>query len=174
MTAMQINIRRITQDEPALISELAFLLIDAVRNGASVGFLDNITTQEAEQYWQSVMQSVADSTLWLWVAEQNDQVLGTVQLSPCLKPNGRHRAELCKLLVLSAAQGRGISTRLMQAAEGHARKKNLKLLFLDTHTGSKAELMYQHWGWTKSGLIPNYATTPNGELCSTTIFYKHI
>jgi len=45
---------------------------------------------------------------------------------------------------------------------------------LDTVTGGDAERLYARLGWERVGVIPNYALTPDGELCSTTYFYKPI
>ena len=41
----------------------------------------------------------------LWVAETDGQIVGSVRLCLCLKDNGRHRAEVQKLFVLTANRG---------------------------------------------------------------------
>jgi acetyltransferase len=94
----------------------------------------------------------------LWVAESDGQIIGSVQLELCGKENGRHRAEVQKLLVRSAFRGRGVSTLLMRAAEECARADCRTLLVLDTQAGSVAEAVYRHLGWQPAGQIPDYAT----------------
>jgi hypothetical protein len=34
--------------------------------------------------------------------------------------------------------------------------------------------LYQRLGWTKAGVIPNYALYPDGRFCDTTIFWKQL
>jgi hypothetical protein len=48
------------------------------------------------------------------------------------------------------------------------------LLNLDTETDSPAESLYRSEGWTRAGVIPDYARTPSGVLRPTTIFYKYV
>jgi hypothetical protein len=48
------------------------------------------------------------------------------------------------------------------------------LLVLDTVTGDDAERLYERLGWTKVGVIPNYALYPDGRPCATTLFFKEL
>ena len=48
------------------------------------------------------------------------------------------------------------------------------MLVLDTVTGGDAERLYARSGWQAVGVIPDYALWPDGRLCSTTYFYKHL
>ncbi|MDX2388743.1 GNAT family N-acetyltransferase [Streptomyces sp. DK15] len=98
---------------------------------------------------------------------------GTVAWYRESKPNGRHRAELRKLMVHPAARGRGTARTLLAEAEAQAARAGVILLFLDTETGSAAERFYRSAGWTEAGTIPDYATDPEGRLRPTTLFHKH-
>lgn len=166
-----VTIRRLTSPDKDLLDGLSDLLIDSVHNGASVGFLEPLSTARAVAYWEDVFASLG-AGLVLWVAEQDGQVAGSVQLSLCQKENGRHRAEVQKLLVLKAFRGQGIASKLLADLESFARADSRTLLVLDTHTGSPAEAVYRHLGWQRAGDIPGYATTPDGALCSTTYYFK--
>jgi GNAT superfamily N-acetyltransferase len=148
-------------------------LQDAVHGGASVGFLAPLAEETALRYWQRVFGQLSDG-LCLWAAESDGKIIGSVQLDLCGKENGRHRAEVQKLLVHSAFRGRGVSTRLMRAAEDFARADGRTLLVLDTQAGSVAESVYRHLGWRPAGQIPDYAANPNGMLHATVYFYKHL
>lgn len=132
-----------------------------------------LSAATATAYWEQVLAALED-TLQLWVAEQDGQLLGTVQLVLCPKENGKHRAEVQKLLVAQAARGQGIARRLMASVEADAHAQGRTLLVLDTQTGSVVETVYQHLGWTKGGEIPNYATTRSGQLHPTSYFYKQL
>jgi GNAT superfamily N-acetyltransferase len=167
-------VRRVArQEEPALLGPLADLLQDAVHGGASVGFLAPLAPEAARQYWQDVFRAL-DSGRLLWVAERDDRLLGTVQLQSCARDNGRHRAEVQKLLVHTRARGQGVAGSLMRAVESEARAQGLRLLVLDTLRGSQAEQVYGHLGWRRAGEVPDYAAAPDGALFPTVIFFKQL
>ncbi len=166
-----ISLRRVTEPEPKLLPGLAQLLIDSVDGGASVGFLPPLSMLTATRYWEGIFASLGPGLI-LWIAEQADRIVGTAQLAPVQKENGRHRAEVQKLLVHSAFRGQGVASQLMRELEAYARCDGRTLLVLDTLTDSAAEQVYQHLGWTRQGEIPNYARIEDGTLHATTIYYK--
>ncbi len=165
--------RRVAATETSLIEPLGELLIDAVHSGASIGFLAPVSRETADRYWHGVFASLSGDLL-LWVAEKDGVVVGTVQLALCDKDNGRHRAEVKKLQVLRAARGSGVATLLMCGLEAEARRRRRSLLFLDTLLASHAEDVYRHLGWIRAGEIPDYATTPDGELFPTVLYFKQL
>ncbi|MFF2349502.1 GNAT family N-acetyltransferase [Kitasatospora sp. NPDC058115] len=86
--------------------------------------------------------------------------------------NGRHRADVAKLMVHRADRGRGLAGRLLAALESAAAARGLRTLVLDTETDSPAERMYAAAGWTRVGTVPDFATDPTGVPRGTTVFYK--
>jgi len=164
-------LRMLTSQDTASLPGLGALLIDSVEGGASVGFLRPLNPDAATHYWQQVLAAIP-SELCVWVAEVDGQLVGSVQLSLCPKENGRHRAEVQKLLVLSAYRGRGLARALMQVAEAHAWALGRTLLVLDTQKGSIAETVYQRLGWQKAGEIPDFAASPDGALHPTALYFK--
>ncbi|MCP3750321.1 GNAT family N-acetyltransferase [Pseudomonas sp. SBB6] len=171
MNAAQLN--RVTHESLAYYRDgLVALLLDAVQHGASVGFLADIDAQQAEGYFEEVRQRLVSGELLLWVVGKDKEVLGSVQLGLCLKPNGLNRAEVQKLLVHSAARRRGLGQQLMQALELVARQKQRGMLYLDTEAGSEAEAFYRSLGYSKAGEIPDYACGPDGVYRATALYYK--
>jgi GNAT superfamily N-acetyltransferase len=170
-----IVVRRVDAGETSLIESLSDLLIDAVQSGASVGFLAPVARATADRYWRDVVVSLdAADGLRLWVAERDGKVVGSAQLALCHEENGRHRAEVQKLFVHTAARGQGLATLLLRAVEAEAREQQRSLLVLDTLLASHAENVYRHLGWSRAGEIPGYATTPEGELCPTVYYFKQL
>ncbi|MFF5449487.1 GNAT family N-acetyltransferase [Streptomyces sp. NPDC012888] len=153
--------------------ELAELLLAVVDGGASLGFLADLDEAAARDWWEALLPAVEDGSLALWVSVTDGHLDGTVSWYRESKPNGRHRAELRKLMVHPAARGRGTAAALLAEAERAAADAGIVLLFLDTETGSGAERVYRRAGWTEAGTIPDYATDPAGNLRPTTLFYKH-
>lgn len=158
----------------AAIPDLCDVLVDCVDGGASVGFMQPYTREDAEPYWQAVAESVASGATLLFAAEIEGRVLGTVQIGAAQMPNQPHRADLKKLLVHRAARGKGLARLLMHAAEEEAARRGKTILVLDTATGSDAEAIYPRLGWERVGVIPDYALWPEGGFCASTFFYKRI
>lgn len=158
----------------ASAGELAGLLTDTVRGGASVGFLAPLDRAEALAWWRARADAVAAGGLAVWAAREDGRVTGTVSLVLPDKPNSRHRAELVKLMVHRRARGRGLGRTLLDTAERAAADAGITLLHLDTETDSPAEHLYRSAGWTRAGVIPDYAARPDGVLRPTTLYYKRV
>jgi acetyltransferase len=156
----------------SLRADLVALLFDAVANGASLGFLASIDNAEANAYWNDVKAAMAAGTRLLFVAMTGGQAIGTVQMDLCMKKNGINRAEVQKLMVLSAARGKGVATLLMRELEAEALRRQRGLVFLDTEAGSGAEPFYRAMGYTFLGGLPEYACSPEGEWRANAIYYK--
>ncbi|MFF3503944.1 GNAT family N-acetyltransferase [Streptomyces sp. NPDC003247] len=156
------------------LDALTDLLIDTVDGGASIGFLAPLGHAEAAAWWQGRAVGVEAGRLAVWAAHDGGRVVGTVSLDFPDKPNSRHRAELVKLMVHRDARGRGLGRALLATAERAARAAGITLLHLDTETDSPAEHLYRTAGWTRAGVIPDYAADPAGALRPTTLYYKHL
>jgi acetyltransferase len=155
-----------------LVPQLVGLLQDAVHHGSSVGFMPPVASETAEEYWLEMLGEVARGVRVLLVSTEEGEMTGTVQLALATKQNGRHRAEVQKLLVHTRFRGRGIARLLLAATEEAARDAGRSLLVLDTEQGSVAERLYEKCGYERSGVIPNYALAADGTLISTVVFYK--
>ncbi len=156
------------------LSALAELLLDCVQGGASVSFMASLSKAEAEAFFKTVLEGLEKGERYLLAAFAGPQLVGTVQLVPATPPNQPHRADIAKLLVARSARGQGIARRLMEQAEETSRRIRKTLLVLDTVTGGHAEKLYTRLGWTRVGVIPNYALFPDGTFCDTTVFYKQL
>lgn len=154
---------------------LADLVCDAVEGGSSIGFLAPLDPGEAAAWWEGLAPEAADGRVAVWAARDGGgRILGTVQLRRGGMPNGRHRAEIAKLVVHRDARGRGLGRALLATAEREAAASGISLLVLDTQTGSPAERLYRSAGWTESGTIPDYAADTAGVLRPTTVFHKKL
>jgi len=166
MDIVEVNSAATYQD--ALIA----LLQDCVDSGASVGFLPPLSTEEAASYWQGVEADLAANRRKVWLALEQQQIVGAVQLALCGKANGRHRGEVEKLMVLQTARGQGVGRALMLAMEQGAREADRSLLVLDTRAGDVASHLYRQLGYQEVGHIPDFALGADGKLAATVIFYK--
>lgn len=157
------------------IDGLAEVLIDCVDGGASVSFMSPLSRDKAVAFWQGVAEGVVRGERVLLVAEDEDQtVLGTVQIVLAQPENQPHRADVAKMLVHRKARRTGIAGRLLAAVDEEARREGKTVLVLDTVTGGDAERLYQRAGWERVGVVPKFALMPDGPFCATTFFYKHL
>ena len=167
------SVRRLHALDDAQVDDLAGVLIDCVEGGASVSFMHPLSRERAEAFWRRVAQGVAAGERALIVAEDARGLCGTVQLVLDQPENQPHRAELSKMLVHRRARRQGLGAALMRAAEAAARDCGKTLLVLDT-ANDEAERLYERLGWTRVGMIPDYALLPQGGLCGTTVYYRNL
>lgn len=154
--------------------ELAALLVETVDDGASVGFLAPLERDAAAAWWRGRAAAVDAGHQRVWLARDGERVAGTIGLNLAPLPNARHRAEVTKVMVRPSVRGRGLGRALLGVVERAAAGAGLKLLVLDTETGSPAERLYRSAGWMECGSIPDYAGDPAGVLKPTTFYYKVI
>ena len=171
----EIEIRRLVADEVrARLDELAAVLADCVAGGASVSYMAPFTHEQAREAFAAWADEVERDARLLLAAFLDGTIVGTVQVVYATPPNQPHRADVAKLLVHRSARRRGVAQLLMEHAEKEARAEGKTLLVLDTVTGDAAERLYTRLGWTRAGVIPNYALYPDGRPCDTTVFWKAV
>ena len=156
-------------------AELVDLLVDSVANGASVNFVQPMTREKAERWWDGALASHARHERVLFAATDDGRLIGSVQLILAGQENQAFRADIGKLLVHSSARRQGIGAALMNAAETEALRLGRMLLTLDTETGSDGERLYQKLGWIRFGIVPGYATSADGShRADCSFFYKQV
>ena len=168
-----ITIRRVGQLSETEIAQLADVLIDCVAGGASVSFMHPLSPAKAQAFWRGLADDVVAGRRLLFIAEDANGIVGTVQLLLAQSENQPHRADIAKMLVQRRARKRGAGAALMRAAEDAARQARRTLLVLDT-ASDDAERLYERSGWTLAGIIPDYALWPEGGLVATRIYYRKL
>jgi len=156
----------------AQLSALTDVLQACVADGASIGFITADDRAVMTDFWQGKIGSLERGETQLLVAWQAETLVATVMVGFSTMPNGRHRAEISKLLVHPLARRQGIARRLMQQAEQLAQLQGKTLLVLDTRSGDVATDLYLSLAWQIAGAIPQYAASTAGVLDATTVMYK--
>ena len=165
---MTVSVRIAESLSESEVDQLAAILVAIVDAGASVGYLPPLDIATSRSYWRGVLQP----DIFLFLAEIDGQIAGTVQLECARKANARHRAEVNRLLVAPEFQRRGVGRVLMDALESHARSIGRTLLHLDTREGDRSSDFYRAQGWIEAGTIPMWAMSAEGRLEGTTFYYK--
>ncbi len=167
---------RIQQASLEMVDSLAYVTMDCVEGGASIGFMLPLPRATAVNFWRSALASAerGERIVLVAVDEPTGRIVGTVTLLLAMPDNQPHRADVAKMQVHSIARRRGLGAMLLLAVEAAARDAKRTLLVLDTVTGGDAERLYARMGWQRCGVIPGYALWPQGGLCSTTVFYREL
>lgn len=152
------------------INELATLLTEVVQDGASIGFLPPLKHSDAVCYWKKLL----NPDVILFVAKIEEAIAGSVQLHLCSQQNGRHRAEIAKLMTRPSYRRKGVGRLLMEAAHETASKLGRTLLVLDTREGDPSNYLYTSLGYIQGGRIPFYAKSARGSYDATIIYYKQL
>jgi GNAT superfamily N-acetyltransferase len=160
--------------DAALLPALAGLLIEAVQDGASIGFMAGITLAEASAFWATRIAAVVAGDCCLLLAFAGDRLAGTVSLMIGTPPNQPHRADVSKMIVGTAFRRRGIGAALLAAIEAEALARGRTTLVLDTISDSDAARLYERGGWQRIGEIAAYALMPDGAMAPTTVYARHL
>ena len=172
---LSIDVRRIAAAElGALAPTLADLLKDSVDRGASLGFLAPLAHQVGREYWLSLHDELTAGSRVLMGASKDARLIGAAQLAFPAWQNARHRAEIQKVFVASAARGLGIGRALMQALHAAARQSGRSLLILGTRHGGPAERFYKRLGYREVGVIPGYTLGASGEPHDNLMLYRKL
>ena len=156
------------------LDALAAVLHDCVAGGASVGYLEPFSHEDARAAFAGFVTEAEQGRRLILAAFADDELVGTVQVVLALPPNQPHRGEIAKLLVHRSARRRGIAELLMAGAEREARAEGKTLLVLDAVTQDAAARLYRRMGWTEVGVVPGFALYPDGLPCDTTYFWKRL
>lgn len=169
----RVQIRKLQpRDLDALAPELASLLIDAVDDGASVGFLPPLDAARAESYWTGLGPEMQSAQRIVLAALLKERLVGTVQLALAPQENGAHRASVQRLIVHRSVRRQGIGQALMHAAESFAKETGRTLLLLDTRKGEAAESLYVKLGYRRIGEVPGYARGGDGTAHASVFFFR--
>lgn len=153
---------------------LAEILVETVAAGGSVSFMHPLPLEAARAFWSESLAAALRGERIILGAFEDKTLVGTVTLLLSLPQNQPHRAEIAKLMTRRSHRGRGIATKLMQAAEQLAVQHNRTLLVLDTATDGGAGSLYQRLDFKLAGEIPDYALKPHGGLSGTLLFWKRL
>jgi GNAT superfamily N-acetyltransferase len=156
------------------LEELAQLLLDAHDAGMALGLAAPLDREGAAAAYREAAARLAPGERILLAALDGDEVVGAVQLDRSDAGNGRHRAEVRRLVVRADRRGTGVGRALMEGVVDAARGLGLRLLWLSTHEGTDADRIYERLGWTRAGVIPDYAVLPNGDLAGNAFYFLRL
>ena len=162
---------RCTPDAVAALSET---LVETVAHGGSVSFMHPLATDVAAEFWTKSLSAADAGGRVVLGAFDDGTLMGTVTLLLDCPPNQPHRGEIAKMMTRVQFRNRGVARALLTEAEHIATQRGRTLLTLDTAEEEGAAGFYEKLGYTRAGVIPDYAYKPHGGLCGTIIYWKRI
>jgi len=163
------HIQPVTADH---IDQLSVLLCEAVALGASVSFMHPLSMERAQDFWRTALDDVSRGGRIVLGAFENNKLVATASLMLDFPDNQPHRAEVGKLITAPFYRGRGLASLLMRSVEELAVERGKSLLVLDTAEDGGAAALYERLGYTRVGIIPDFALKPQGGLSATVLFWK--
>ncbi|MER7581838.1 N-acetyltransferase [Kitasatospora sp. NPDC097691] len=133
------------------------ILAELVVAGAALGWLEPPSAQEVAALVEQVLARSRAGAGALRAAYVDGQLAGFGYWLRHQRPTHRPHADLEKLAVSAAAQGRGIGRALTAALIADARAAGIEVLTLDAR-GDNADALHLYFslGFTEYGRLPDY------------------
>jgi ribosomal protein S18 acetylase RimI-like enzyme len=164
----------VLKKEPTAVAALAELLIDTVANGGNISFVHPVPPPLARSFWEDSLAAAQRGERVIFGAYDGNVLVGTTTLLYMWMPNQPHRAEIAKMMTRIQYRGQGVARALLQVAEQTAIESGRTLLTLDTAADDGGAQFYEKLGFSRAGMIPDYALKPLGGLTGTIFYYKRI
>lgn len=146
------------------------ILADLVRGGAALGWVDPPSRDEVAGLLDHVTSGVHAGNAALCAAYIGRQLVGLGYWQRYARPTHRPHADLEKIAVSAAAQGRGVGRALAAALVAGAREAGIEVLTLDARgDNSNALSLYRSLGFTEYGRLPDFVAV--GERRYDKVFY---
>src|SRR5471030_161722 len=157
---------------PVYRSELASLLMDAIEQGAPMGFLPSLSSQMAENVFHDLRPQMTQQRVMLWIARDSNGVLGTVQLQIDDIAVRTQSGTVNALLVHPFARRSGVATKLMHKLEETAIKLRCVMLSSGLQSGSEAESFYRSQGYRCRSIEEEHAHSYHHGSRQNVLYYK--
>lgn len=159
---------------PVYCRELAALLLDSIASGASVGYQQALSREEAESTFYRLRGALDNGEINMWIARDEHGLAGVIRLALCNEPDGLNRAAIKSLLVHRRARRQGVGKQLVSALEQAALAQHRGLLFINIQAGTPAEAFYRSQGYRCLGELPDYVCTRDGYYHPAVVYYKRL
>ncbi len=166
--AQSVGEPRLVRDaSPELGVALGTLWLAVVRAGGAVSFRADDPEDDIRRAGHAQVEDVrtgGQDLIVLDAADRAGALAGTVFLKRGAGSPFRHRAEIHRLMVRPDLQGRGLGTRLLDAAVAHGTEIGLEQILLAVRGGTWMLDFYRDRGWTEVGVWPGALVIAPGEV----------
>ncbi|WP_042369750.1 GNAT family N-acetyltransferase [Streptacidiphilus neutrinimicus] len=166
---MDLVLRVLDELPDGLAADAHRLLAGLVAHGAALGWVEPPSSEEVGRLLAEVVAGVRAGDASLRVAFLDDRLVGLGYWTRYARPTHRPHADLEKVAVDPAAQGRGVGRALVAALVDDARAAGVEVLTLDARGDNANALhLYRSVGFTEYGRLPDFVAV--GELRYDKVF----
>ncbi|WP_235455055.1 GNAT family N-acetyltransferase [Streptomyces olivochromogenes] len=146
------------------------ILAELVRGGAALGWVEPPSRDEVAEHLGLVISAVQVGDAALRAAYLDRRLVGLGYWLRYARPTHRPHADLEKIAVDAAAQGRGVGRALADALIADARASGVEVLTLDARGDNTSALhLYRSLGFTEYGRLADFVAV--GEHRYDKLFY---
>ncbi|PWU51484.1 GNAT family N-acetyltransferase [Micromonospora globispora] len=146
------------------------ILADLVSGGAALGWVEPPSGKEVAELLGQVVSAVQAGDAALRAAYLDRRLVGLGYWLRYARPTHRPHADLEKIAVDAAAQGRGVGRALTAALISDAQEAGIEVLTLDARGDNTNALhLYRSLGFTEYGRLPDFVAV--GECRYDKVFY---
>ncbi|MGA5037090.1 GNAT family N-acetyltransferase [Streptomyces capoamus] len=133
------------------------IVADLVGRGAALGWVEPPSRDEVGDLLSHVVSAVQAGDAALRAAYLDRQLVGLGYWLRHARPTHRPHADLEKVAVAAAVQGRGVGRALTSALIADAREAGIEVLTLDACGDNASALgLYRSLGFTEYGRLPDF------------------
>jgi L-amino acid N-acyltransferase YncA len=160
-----VNIAPATSSDYDAIWEI---LSPIIRDGETYPLPHNMLREDALEYWFSPEHEV-------FVATQNDRVVGTYYLRPNQKGGGSHVAN-CGYVTAHTAQGQGVGRGMCEHSLARARVQGFRAMQFNfvVSTNDRAVQLWQRCGFEVVGRLPLAFNHPTRGDVDALVMFRSI
>lgn len=160
----------VTELDDGLLAELHQVLVDLVRDGAPLGWIDPPSFAEIATLLGGVVADAEKGDAGLVVARADGELAGLGYWRRYTRPTNRPHADLERVAVAGKAQGNGVGRALTTALVDGARAAGIEVLTLDARGDNATALgLYRSIGFTEYGRLPDFVAV--GQRRYDKVFY---
>jgi len=144
------------------------ILEPVIRAGDTYTLPQNMNREDALAYWNSPAHEV-------FVAEENNEILGTYYLRANQKGGGSHVAN-CGYMTAPWASGRGVARAMCQHSLEHAKKRGFLAMQFNfvVSSNDRAVSLWQRMGFEIVGRLPAAFMHPKLGPVDALVMYRHL
>ncbi|HMD06604.1 MAG TPA: GNAT family N-acetyltransferase [Candidatus Acidoferrum sp.] len=144
------------------------ILEPIIRGGDTYTLPADVKREEALAYWNSPGHEV-------FVAEENEAVLGTYYLRANQKGGGGHVAN-CGYMTAPWASGRGVARAMCQHSLEHAKARGFRAMQFNfvVSSNERAVRLWQSMGFEIVGRLPGAFVHPTLGPVDALVMYRHL
>jgi ribosomal protein S18 acetylase RimI-like enzyme len=145
-------------DDPQFAASAHRILADLVAAGAALGWVDPPASEEIAGLLADVLSGASAGDAAIRAAYLGRVLVGMGYWRRYQRPTHWPHAELQRIAVAPAAQGRGVGRALIGALVEDARAAGIEVLTLDVRGDNASALhLYRSFGFTEYGRLENFA-----------------